>query len=97
MKSDFTPISYFFHHHVHLGQCFPTTVQCAVENYHNFLSILFRYYFKSVLLVIMSVCGFHKYVTNEKHSNFELSNWRRVEEQVSAELQRDGLSLLRHT
>ncbi len=37
----------------------------------NFLiSIIFRfYYFKSVLLVIvLSVCGFYKYFTNEKHS-----------------------------
>ncbi len=37
---------------------------------NNFnISIIFRSYFKSVLLVIVvSVCGFYKYLTNEKHS-----------------------------
>ncbi len=45
-----------------------SSVPCKIIK--NFLiSTIFRYYFKSVLLVIvMSVCGFYKYLTNEKHS-----------------------------
>ncbi len=44
-------------------------VGCAVKNYQKLpISIIFHY-FKSVLLVIvMSVCRFDTYLTNEKHS-----------------------------